>query len=88
MAGVVASIGEEAAEPAGGLDEGGGETDVVGVAAAEQQDARTAPIVGQTVQLGGSPAARAAYRLEEVPPFAPAAERWALTWVASMEAEL
>ena len=87
MAGIVASVGEEATEPAGGLDEGGGETDVVGVAAAEQQDAGPAPIVGQAVQLGGSPTARATYRLDEVPPFAPAAERWALTWVASIEAE-
>ena len=88
MAGVVASIGDEPPDRPCGPYQSGGETDVVGIAAAEQQDAGAAPVVGQTMQLGGSPAARAAYCLEEVPPFAPAAERCALTCVASIDAEL
>jgi len=88
VAGIVAAVGDEAPEPAGCGDQRGGETDIVGIAAAEQQHAGTAAIVGQPVQFGGSPAARATYRLGEVPPFAPAAERWALTCVASIETEL
>ncbi len=87
MAGVVASIGDEPPDRSCGMDQSGGETDVVGIAAAEQQDAGAAPVVGQAMQLGGSSAARAAYCLEEVPPFAPAAERCALTCVASIDAE-
>lgn len=88
MVGVVPSIGDEPSDRPCGIDQGGGQADVVGIAAAEQQDAGAALVVGQPMQLGGSSAARAAYPLEEVPPFAPAAERCALTWVASMEAEL
>jgi hypothetical protein len=38
------------------------------------------------VDLGRPAASRAAYALEEGPPFAPAAERWALTEVLSMAA--
>ena len=39
MAGIVAAVGDEALELAGSSDQSGGETDVVGIAAAEQQDA-------------------------------------------------
>lgn len=88
MAGVVASIGDEPADGPCGMYQGGGETDVVGVTTTKQQDAGATPVVGQAMQLGGSSAARAAYCLEEVPPFAPAAERCALTGVASIDAEL
>ena len=88
MASIVAAVRDQAPEPAGGGDQRGCETDIVGIAAAEQEHARTTAIVGQPMQLGGSSAARTAYRLGEVPPFAPAAERWALTCVASIEAEL
>ena len=45
------------------------------------------PTIDQAVQLGGPAATRAAYALLEVPPFAPDAERWAFTWVASIEAD-
>ena len=43
-------------------------------------------LVGQGVDLGRAPAARAADGLAVVPPFAPAAERWTLMWVASIAA--
>ena len=39
---------------------------------------RTADIIGQRVDFGRLPAARAADGVVEGPPFAPAAERWAL----------
>ena len=87
MVGVIPSISDEPSDGPSGIDQGSGQTDVVGVATAEQQDAGAASIVGQPMQLGGSSAARAAYCLEEVPPFAPAAERCALTCVASTDAE-
>ena len=88
MVGVVAAIGDEPSERPCGIDQGGGQADIVGIAATEEQNPRASLVVGQPVQLCGSSTARAAYPLEEVPPFAPAAERCALTWVASIEAEL
>ena len=87
MIGVVALVGEQPADRAGGMDQGGGHADIICVSGAEQQHPRTPLIVDQAVELGGPAAARAAYPLLEVPPFAPEAERWAFTWVASMEAE-
>ena len=84
MAGVVASIRHQPPEGTGGLDQVARHDDVVGVAGAEQQDARPALIVHQAMDLGRPAAARAAYALDEGPPFAPAAERWALMEVLSM----
>ena len=86
MVGVIAPVGQQALEGPGGLDEIAGHGDVVGVAGAEQQHPRPAPVVDQTVDFGGPPASGAAYALEEGPPLAPAAERWALTEVLSMAA--
>ena len=76
--GVVGAVGEETgrvrtAEQTAGTDQ------VVGVAGREQQGSWTALVVGQRVDFGRSPAARAADGVGEGPPFAPAAERWALT---------
>ena len=42
-------------------------------------------ILSQRVDFSGASASRAAGSLLEVLPFAPAAERWALMWVASMD---
>ena len=86
MHGVVAPVREQPAEGSGGLDQGLGHADVVDVAGAEQEHVGTAPFVDQTVDLGRPAATRAAYALEEGPPLAPAAERWALTEVLSMAA--
>ena len=87
MVGVVAAVGEQAAEGSGGADQRGGHADIVGVSGAEQQDPGPAIVVDQTMELGGPTAAGAAYALLEVPPFAPDAERCALTCVASIEAD-
>ena len=54
---------------------------VVAVTRCDQEGDRAAAILGQRMDFGGAAAARAADRLLEVPPFAPAAERWALMWV-------
>lgn len=86
VVGVIAAIGQQFAERSGRLDQGVGHGDVVGVAGAEQQHAGPAPVVHQTMDLGRPSASGAAYALDEGPPLAPAAERWALTEVESMAA--
>ncbi len=58
---------------------------VVAVARCDQECDGAAPILGQRVDFGGASAARSADRLREVPPFAPAAERWALMCVESID---
>lgn len=52
--------------------------EIVNVSCRDQQGMRAAEIVGQGVDLGRLPATRAADGVVERPPFAPAAERWAL----------
>jgi hypothetical protein len=84
MVGVVAAVGNQTAEGADGADQIGGNGDVVDVACRKQKDPGSSLGVGQAVELRRAPAARAANGLREVPPFAPAAERWALTCVLSM----
>lgn len=84
MVGIISTVRKQAPERAYGTDQISGDGDVVDVAGGEQQDPGPALGVGQSVELGRAPAARAADALAEVPPFAPAAERWALTWVLSI----
>lgn len=84
MVSIVAAISDQAAERADGADEIGGDGDVVDVAGGQQQYSGPTLGVGQPVELRRAPAARAANTLREVPPFAPAAERWALICVLSM----
>ena len=47
--------------------------------AGNQERERTAALIRQRVNLGGSPATGTANRLIFLPPFPPAAERWAFT---------
>lgn len=54
------------------------------LAAGEVEGERAAPGVGDTVNLTGEPAPRAAKRLFASPPFAPAADTWPRTVVESM----
>ena len=77
--GVVDSISQQTTRTADQADQTSCTDQVVGVARSNQEGKRTADIVGQRVDFGGLPAARAADRIVEAPPFAPAAERWALT---------
>lgn len=58
---------------------------VVTIAGCDQEGDGSAAIFSQRVDFGGAAATRAADRLFEVPPFAPAAERWALMWVESID---
>ncbi len=77
--GVVGSIGQQTTRVANHADQTACTDQVMGVARSNQEGKRTADIVCQCVDFGGLPAARAADCIVEGPPFAPAAERWALT---------
>ena len=78
--GVVALVGDQAADPAGRVGQHGWRGgDVAGVAGRQQQDAGPAEDVGEGVDLGGLAAARGADGLRLRPPFPPWAERCALT---------
>jgi hypothetical protein len=58
----------------------------VDIAGGQGKGDRTAVLIGQGVNLSRPSAARSADGVPEVPPFAPAAERCALTWVESTAA--
>ena len=77
--GVIGSIGQETARTADHVDQIACTHQIMGVTRGNQEGQRTANIVGQRVDFSGLPAARAADCIVEGPPFAPAAERWALT---------
>lgn len=77
--GIVGSIGQRAARTVDHADQVASADQIIGVTRGNQEGQRTADIVNQRVDFGGLPAARAADCIVEGPPFAPAAERWALT---------
>lgn len=81
---VVATVGDQAGEGAGRIDQRSGHGHVVDIAGGELENARATLLVGQSVELGRTSTARGADSLEEGPPFAPAAERWVLMCVASI----
>ncbi len=61
--------------------------DVVDLARRQHQGAEAAGAIGERVDFGRGAAARAADGLVLLPPFAPAAERWARTAVLSTMAK-
>ena len=77
--GVIGSIGQQAAWTADHADQIACTDQVVGVARGNQEGQGAADIIGQRVDFGRLPAARASDCIVEGPPFAPVAERWALT---------
>jgi hypothetical protein len=83
--GVIGSVGQETPRRWNGWQQIACGRQVVTVAGGDQEGDRPATILGQRVDFGCTAAARAANRLFEVPPFAPAAERWALMWVESID---
>ena len=85
---VVASIGDQLGKAAARrLDQRRCHDHVAGVAGRNQEDAWSAVLVGQPVDLAGAAATRSAEALREGPPFAPAAERCALMLVESIATE-
>ena len=79
LSGVVGPIGEQTLGRRGAAQQLGGADQVVGVAGGDDQRPGAALVVGQGVDLGGATAAGSADGIGEGPPFAPAAERCALT---------
>nr|WP_237718411.1 hypothetical protein [Rhodovulum sp. PH10] len=73
--GVVGLVRDEAGDRPDPGDQRRRERDVVDVAGREQQNERPTAVIGQGVDFRRPPAARAADRLLEGPPFPPAAER-------------
>src|SRR5688572_29660346 len=83
--GIISSIGQEPSRRRNGRQQIACGGQVVAIARRDQESNRATSILGQRVDFCGAPAARAADRLLEVPPFAPAAERWALMCVESID---
>lgn len=77
-ASVVGAIGQQGFGQMAGSQQTASAFEVVDVAGSDQQRPRAAAVVGQGVDFRGLPAARTADGVVEGPPFAPAAERWAL----------
>lgn len=76
--GVVSAVGEDPAGPMPPGEQPARALKVVDVAGGNQQGMRAADLIGQRMDFGRLSAARAADGVVEGPPFAPAAERWAL----------
>ena len=84
--GIVGAVGDELARGAGDGEQVARSVQVAGVAGGEDEGERAAELVGQRVNLGGTSTARTPDRMSAGPPFAPAAERCALTCMLSSEA--
>ena len=76
--GVIGAIGEKPLGLMSHRQQAARPVEVVDVPGRDYQGTRAADLIGQGVNLGRLPATRAADGVVERPPFAPAAERWAL----------
>lgn len=84
--GVVGAVGDELAGSTGDGEQVARSVQVAGVARGEDEGERAAELVGQRVNFGGTSTARTPDSMSAGPPFAPAAERCALTCMLSSEA--
>jgi hypothetical protein len=84
---VVGAVGQEPPARAANVEQRPCAGDVGRVARRQHEGDRPAEVVAQRVDLGRPAAARGANGMMTSPPFAPAAERWALIWVLSTEPE-
>lgn len=78
-AGVVGAVGDQATWRRDAREQVGDAGQVVGLAGRQGEGQRPAERIGQGMNFSRPSAARATDGLDEVPPFAPAAERCALT---------
>jgi hypothetical protein len=83
LAGVVGTVGDQLSGCRDALHQRRRADQIMGLSGRDGEGQRPAGVVGYGVNFGRPSAARAADGLLEVPPFAPAAERCALTWVES-----
>lgn len=86
LSGIVGPVGEQLGGCRDALQHGSGADQVVDISRRQGEGDRAAMLVGQGVNLSRPSAARSADGVPEAPPFAPAAERCALTWVESTAA--
>ena len=77
--GIIGPVSQQTARMWNHSDQTAGADQIVGVARGDQQGQRSADLVGQRMDFARLPATRTADGVGEGPPFAPAAERWALT---------
>jgi len=82
---VVSAISQQATRQANGGQKLLGTCEIVAVSGRDQERQWTPQIICQRVDFGRAPATRAADRVAEGPPFAPAAERWTLMCVLSID---
>ena len=87
LPGVVGAVGNQTRGRRNALQHGGGTDQVVDVARRQREGDGTAVLVRQGVNFSRPSAARSADGVAEGPPFAPAAERCALTCVESTAAD-
>ena len=79
LAGIVGPVGDQLAGQRRALQKGPGTDQIVGVTRRDREGDGTAALIGYGVNLGRPSAARAPDGMDEGPPFAPAADRCALT---------
>lgn len=82
---IIGAIGQQLVAGAAYGEQRPGTGKVMGIAGREGEGDGPPAIVAQRVDFGRSPAARGANGVMISPPFAPAAERWALMWVESTD---
>ena len=87
LSGIVGTVGDQPGRGADALEQRAGTDKIMRLPWREREGARAAQLIGQRVNLGRPSAARSADGVREVPPFAPLAERCALTWVESIAAD-
>ena len=80
---IIGAVGQQFVAGAADGQQRLGTCEVMGVAGRQGEGDGAAPIIAQRVDFGRAPAARGANGVMTSPPFAPAAERWALMWVES-----
>jgi len=83
--GVVSPVGEQPSRRSDCRQQIACGRQIMAIAGCDQEGDGAPSVLGQGMDFCGAPAARATNRLLEVPPFAPAAARWALMCVESID---
>ncbi len=84
---IVGAVGDELTGRGNSPQESSCANQIVDLARRDREGERATALIGYGVNFGRPSAARSADGVDEGPPFAPAAERCALTWVESIAAE-
>lgn len=82
---IIGAVGQQLVAGAADDEQRFGAGEIMSIAGRQGEGDGPAAIVAQRMDFRRSPAARGANGVMTSPPFAPAAERWALMWVESTE---